>query len=233
MGHKTGLLFCGSPFLILLEWCLVSAVKESRRSSWTDTSRSVASASQCISDQLGNTFLPPPVSGSIEQVLPSPGRSSRFQAADDSPGSNASYSLLTSPSSICRGHVPQHPGYVHAYNYGGDMSLGMEKVSRSKVLPNEVWKILPIKSDALQCCIVPCVKWFTWVVHVTSVSILLCGYLIFGHLGFGNTWMYWTSSGTLHRSPLSPLCVLLQEQYQSWSWLLNFPSPVILHAVKP
>jgi len=64
---------------------------------------------------------------------------SRFQAFDDSPSGKASYTLLTSPPSVHRGHLPpQHPSYLHPYGYG-DMPLGMEKGSRSKVLPNEVY----------------------------------------------------------------------------------------------
>jgi len=115
-------------------------IQESRRSSWTDISQAGASASQCDSERLAATF-PPPVAGSVERVPPSPGHISRFQAADDSPSGKASYTLLTSPSSVHHGHMPpQHPSYLHTYGYG-DMLPGMEKGSRSKVLPNEVYFI--------------------------------------------------------------------------------------------
>jgi len=104
-----------------------------------------ASSSQCNSGGLAANFPPPPLlplaPGSVESVPPSPGRASRYQTDDDSPSGKPSYTLLTSPSPVHRGHVTslQHPAYLHAYGGYADMPpLALEKVSRSKVLPNEV-----------------------------------------------------------------------------------------------
>ena len=114
----------------------VSVVQDRLQASSVDALQTGFSASQCMADQ--RTTCPPP-SACIEPVPPSPRHlASQFQTTDDSPSGKAQYTLLSSPSAVHPGRMVPHSGYLHgAYNYG-DLPLGVEKASRSKVLPNEV-----------------------------------------------------------------------------------------------
>jgi len=103
---------------------------------WTDVSQTGSSASQFMADRLA--ARPPVPSACIESVPPSQRHlASRYQATDDSPSGKSQYTVLTPPSAVHHGHVAPRSGFLHAYNYG-DMPSGVEKVNRSKVLPNEV-----------------------------------------------------------------------------------------------
>lgn len=112
-------------------------------------------------------YAPPTsVATGTDQVPQSPRGhlSSRFRPPvnDDSPSSKTPhYTVLSSPSSHHHhgGFAPQQPqSFLHAYSYG-DIPLGMEKVSRSKVLPNEVCRqihFLSLLTAFGKCCNLLC-----------------------------------------------------------------------------
>jgi len=98
--------------------------------SWTDLSQNSGITSQCVPGHpVGYTpnidTIPP-----SQQYLPS-----QFQAIEDSPDSRPRYTLLSSPSTGY--HGGPRSSYLTSFGYG-DIPMGMEKASRSKVLPNEV-----------------------------------------------------------------------------------------------
>jgi len=111
---------------------LVFTVQESLQASWTDVSQTGCSVTQRTTDRLAG--FPPPPSGLVESQRHLP---SRFSSTDDSPSGKSHYTLLSPPSAVSAGYATSHSSYLHAYNYS-DMPMGVEKVSRSKVLPNEV-----------------------------------------------------------------------------------------------
>lgn len=126
-----------------------------------------------MTDRLAPYHPPPPSSACIERVPPSPRHMPLpFQSTEDSPSGKPSYTLLTSPSAAYPGHMPQHPGYLHSYNYG-DMPPGMEKASRSKVLPNEVRLLNVTMSNCIIWRVVEWCHWLLWFLFCVDVSQLL------------------------------------------------------------
>ena len=123
--------------LILPECHLFSCVQESLQTPWADLPQTNCDASQCRTDRL-SSYPPPPPSACIESIPPSHiHMPSRFQVTDDSPSGKSRYTLLSPHSAVHHGHMAPRSSYLPPYNYS-EMPLGVEKTSRSKVLPNEV-----------------------------------------------------------------------------------------------